>query len=108
MKVNSPASPSVQTTQTDQTQKAQQSAKTEKLQQIEKAKQQYTGNVASSSNAEISARAKNSAKAHAVAAATPDVREDKVAELKRKIAEGSYKIDSDEIADKMIREHSAL
>ncbi len=107
MKVNPSASQSVQSTQIDKTQKTNQAAKTEKQQQIQKAKEQYAG-VDASSKAEISSRAKDSAKAHLVASTTPDVREDKVAELKRKIAEGSYKIDADAVADKMIREHSAM
>ena len=34
----------------------------------------------------------------------PDVREEKVQEIKTRIANGSYRVDSEEIADKMIRE----
>ncbi len=110
MKVNSTANPRVQSTQSEKIQKSDQASRTEKLRQIEKAKQEYKTPASSSSstNTEISATAKDAAKAHAVAASTPDVREDRVAELKRKIAEGSYKIDSDAIAEKMIGEHSAM
>ena len=34
----------------------------------------------------------------------PDVREDKVAELKAQIENGTYKVDSEKIADKMLKE----
>lgn len=108
MKINSTANPNVQSTQTDKTQKSNQAEKTDKARQLEQARQQFKSGGSSSANTEISNRAKDAAKAHSVAATTPDVREDRVAELKRKIAEGSYKIDSDAIADKMIREHSAM
>ena len=56
--------------------------------------------------AEISGKAKDFAKAHSIAAATPDVREDRIAELKKRIAAGEYKIDSEKVAEKMLSEHS--
>lgn len=34
----------------------------------------------------------------------PDIRSEKVASLKREIEKGTYRIDSDKIADKMLRE----
>jgi negative regulator of flagellin synthesis FlgM len=34
----------------------------------------------------------------------PDIRDDKVAEIKRSIQDGTYKVEPDKIADKMIRE----
>lgn len=34
----------------------------------------------------------------------PDVREDKVAELKKQIESGSYKVDSEQIAEKMLKD----
>ena len=57
---------------------------------------------------EISAKAKEFSKAYAAAATAPDVREDKIADLKKRIADGSYKIDNDAVADKMISEHMAF
>jgi negative regulator of flagellin synthesis FlgM len=54
---------------------------------------------------EISGRAKEMAKAMEVASSTPDVREDKIAELKRRISAGKYNVDADAIADKMVDEH---
>lgn len=58
-------------------------------------------------SSEISGKAKEAAKAKSVATATPDVREDKIAALKARIADGSYKVDSKAIADKMVDEHLA-
>jgi len=49
-------------------------------------------------------RAEASAKALDIARNTPDVREDRVAMLKKQIEDGSYKIDSGKIADGMMRE----
>lgn len=56
-------------------------------------------------NSEISSKAKDMAQAHSLAAAAPDVREDKVAALKKQIAEGKYKVNAEAVADKMIKEH---
>ena len=43
-------------------------------------------------------------KALTIARNTPDVREDKVADLKKRIDAGTYQIDSGKIADSMLRE----
>ncbi len=110
MKVNPNVNSGIQSTQADKLQKSDQASRTDKARQVEKARQDFKTppSTNTSANAEISSKAKDAAKAHVVAATTPDVREDRVAELKRKIAEGTYKVDSDAIADKMIREHSAM
>ncbi len=54
---------------------------------------------------DISEKAKEAVKAKGVAVSAPDVREDKIAELKKRIADGNYKIDSNAIADKLVDEH---
>jgi negative regulator of flagellin synthesis FlgM len=66
-----------------------------------------SANVAASgdANADISAKGKEFAKAKAVASEAPDVREEKIAALKARIAEGRYKIDADAIADRMVDDH---
>lgn len=56
-------------------------------------------------NAEISTKAKELAKAKAVASQAPDVREDKIAALKAKIAEGKYNVDADAVADRLVDDH---
>ncbi len=49
-------------------------------------------------------RAAEQKKAFDIAKNTPDVREDRVAELKAKIQNGTYEVDSGKIADGMLRE----
>jgi len=56
-------------------------------------------------HAEISPRSKEFAHAKAVATSAPDVREEKIAELKRRISEGSYHVPSEAVADRLVDEH---
>lgn len=56
------------------------------------------------SRVNLSERAMDIKKAKEIAMATPDVREDKVAELQKLIDSGKYKVDAKEIADKMVDE----
>lgn len=60
---------------------------------------------ASDAQPEISAQGREFARAKAAAHEAPDVREEKVAELKRRIAEGKYGVQADKIADRMVDEH---
>ena len=53
----------------------------------------------------FSPQARELIKAQKALAALPDIREDKVAEIKARIEEGRYHIDSEGIAAKMIREN---
>jgi negative regulator of flagellin synthesis FlgM len=52
----------------------------------------------------LSPQARELLKAQKALAAIPDVRAEKVEEIKARIANGTYRIDSEQIADKMIRE----
>jgi flagellar biosynthesis anti-sigma factor FlgM len=52
----------------------------------------------------LSPEAKVMQKAIKVLEALPDVREEKVAQIKERIAEGSYQVDGKKIAEKMIKE----
>ena len=56
----------------------------------------------------VSSKGKEIAEAHAkaleIAKNTPDIREDKVEEFKRRIASGEYEVDSAQVADGMLRE----
>ncbi len=52
----------------------------------------------------LSPQAREIRDAQRALAAIPDVREDKVAEAKARIAEGRYRVDSREIAERMIKE----
>ncbi len=61
--------------------------------------------IGSSSQVEISEKARLMQKAAEIAGATPEVRKDKIAALKKSIGEGSYQVDSAAIADKLVDEH---
>ena len=59
-------------------------------------------------NVELSAKAREISEARAkamdIARNTPDVREDRVAEIKKRIADGTYQVDAGAVADGMLRE----
>ncbi len=57
-----------------------------------------------SSKVNLSERAMDIKKAKSLATAAPDIREDRVAELQKKIDQGKYKVDAKEIANKMVDE----
>jgi negative regulator of flagellin synthesis FlgM len=56
---------------------------------------------------DISTRGKEMARATAAAHSAPDVREDRIAELKKRISEGSYKVDANAVADRLVEDHLA-
>lgn len=56
-------------------------------------------------NTEISSKGREFAQAKAVANDAPDVREEKVAALKARIAAGKYGVDADAVADRMVDDH---
>jgi len=58
------------------------------------------------STVSLSARSQDIMKAKELAMAAPDVREDRVAELQKMIDSGKYKVDSRDIADKMVDEEA--
>jgi negative regulator of flagellin synthesis FlgM len=80
-------------------------AKPQKGEKASEASAQTHAAASGDANTEISAKAKEFAKAKAVAHDAPDVREEKIAALKARIADGKYKIDADAIADRMVDDH---
>ena len=62
-------------------------------------------NTEGSVNANISAKGKEFARAKEIASNAPDVREEKIAELKLRIAAGKYNVDPRAVADRMVDEH---
>jgi negative regulator of flagellin synthesis FlgM len=82
----------------------EQSRKSEK----NSAKNAATGATDNNYNVDVSGKGQDIARARQkaldIARNTPDVRENRVAELKAKIASGEYQIDSGGIADGMMRE----
>ena len=86
--------------QSTETQRADRSDRSERIEKADPSAKNTSG-----AKAEISAKSREFSQAKAVATQTPDVREDRVAELKKKIAEGSYRIDDEAIAERMVDEH---
>lgn len=62
-------------------------------------------NTQSGSTVEISDNARLMKQANEIVAKTPNVRWDKVEELKQKIRSGTYQVDAGAIADKLLAEH---
>lgn len=54
---------------------------------------------------EISQKSREFAQAKGIASAAPDVREEKIAEIKRRVAEGKYQVNDDAVADRMVDDH---
>jgi flagellar biosynthesis anti-sigma factor FlgM len=102
MKVNHPASPSVSRSDVSKTGGAHKAAHGKKTDGAGAAAQ---GRSAEGAKAEISSRGKEMATAKAAAASASDVREDRIAELKRRIQAGTYKVDADKVADRMVDDH---
>jgi negative regulator of flagellin synthesis FlgM len=80
---------------TKRTEKSSESAKAAAAKQVD------TG----AAKAEISPKAREFAQAKAVAGQAPDVREQKIADIKARIAAGKYEVNAQAIADRMVDEH---
>jgi len=59
---------------------------------------------AGSDRVELSPQSRDMKKIHEILAATPEIRTEKVAALKKAITEGTYKVKAEDMADKMIQE----
>ena len=59
---------------------------------------------AGSDRVELSPQSRDMKKIHEILATTPEVRTEKVAELKKAIEDGTYRVKTEDIADKMIQE----
>jgi negative regulator of flagellin synthesis FlgM len=53
---------------------------------------------------ELSPQSRDMKKINEILATTPEVRTEKVAELKKAIADGTYRVKTEDIADKMVQE----
>ena len=54
---------------------------------------------------EISPRAKDFVKIEGMAKQAPEIREERVAALKKQIQDGTYKVDAETLANKLVDEH---
>lgn len=93
----------VESSETNSTSRATEATKAQNAKRGSKTSSDKATNT--SVNAEISSRAKEFGRAKSVASSAPDVREEKIAELKKRIAEGRYKVDSNAVADRLVDEH---
>lgn len=77
---------------------------------VSKAKKAYESNVASSSSDQlsISQLGKDYQIAKQAVAGASDIREDRVAQLKEKIANGSYNVDTEDFANKLLAKYNAI
>ncbi len=102
MRVNQSGNNQVASTETSGTQKT---GKAKDKKQAEAQKKTGEGGHPSAVKTDLSARGREMAKAKAVANETPDVRDERIAELKRRIAEKKYNVSAEAVADKMVDEH---
>ena len=107
MRVNPNVNQNIQSTQTEQTKRSDNAAKTAKAGQLAQIQKQQ-GSSAADSRADISAKGKEFAQVHAAAKAAPDVREDRIAALKKQIQEGKYEVDANKVAERIVGEHLAF
>ena len=108
MRVNQSGNSNVQSSEaaaSKSTSKAAQAKKTGKAAEGQAQGKAQSADSAASSKAELSAKGREMSQAKAVASDAPDVREEKIAELKRRIQEKRYQVDSTKVADKMVDDH---
>lgn len=109
MRVSPSNSNSIQATDltgSEKTEKAKKVVKTDDADKSSKAsKAESRANAAASTKAELSSKGREMAAAKAAAGGAPDVREEKIAALKARIAAGKYEVDSNAVADRMVDDH---
>ena len=105
MKVSNTGTNSVQSPDVSNAKAAQQAKKAEKTEKGSASSRSSAKSSIPGANAELSSKGKDAAKAREVATSTPDVREDKIAEIKQRIASSNYKVDAQAVADKLVDEH---
>jgi negative regulator of flagellin synthesis FlgM len=106
MSVNRVGNPGANAVQGSEAQKSSRAGKANAA--ADKAKAEGNSSAAAASGdsqTTISSKGRDAAKAMAAANSAPDVREEKIAELKRRIAAGKYQVDPKAVADKMVDEH---
>jgi negative regulator of flagellin synthesis FlgM len=114
MKVNQPVNNSVSNSESNfakrgvhagSTQESKRADRGDKSEKADKAEESSKSFSSPGAKAEISAKSREFSQAKEVAGQTPDVREDRVADLKKRISEGSYRVNEEELADRMVEDH---
>ncbi len=99
MRINQTGSQSVQSSETTATRKSKGPTKSSEENSV-------SGATTGGARADISSKARDMATAKAVATSAPDVREDRIAELRRRIDAGQYNVDPDAVAERMMKDHA--
>lgn len=105
MRVNQTNSGQVQSSESSGTSRAARAKGAQSTKKNEKTGAPVSAGDVSGANPQISSRGKEMSQAKAVASDAPEVREEKIAELRRRISEGRYQVDPEAIADRMLKEH---
>jgi negative regulator of flagellin synthesis FlgM len=105
MRVEQSSPNTVQKSETSSAKQTNRAAAPQESKRSEKAPSTSGDKNVQGAKAEISSKSKEFAQARAVASNAPDVREDKVAELKQRIADGNYKVDGASVADRLVDDH---
>lgn len=106
MKVGQTGNNPVQSSEASASKRTDRAAQTKPA--VKTAAEKAAARASGDAKTEISPKAKEMATAKAAATSAPDVREEKIAELRRRIAEGKYKVDPQAVADRMVDDHLAV
>jgi flagellar biosynthesis anti-sigma factor FlgM len=97
MKISDLSSQNAQMLYINQTDPSNQPEKTPSIQEAKE-------NLPSNDRVDISVRSKEMHKIYEVLQMMPDVRAEKVAQYKKSIEDGKYRVSSDDLADKMLKD----
>ena len=104
MRVTQPGANSVQNGEVAGTKQGGRAAGAHEAKRSERSSESEKGSSQGASS-EISSKSRDFATAKAAAEATPDVREDRVADLKKRISDGSYKVNAEGVANRLVDDH---
>lgn len=108
MRVDSARTSSVQSKEGSSAESAKKSGRAALIEEGKKSRDAAAAKNAAASGAvksDISPKARELSTAKAVASEAPDVRESRVAELKKRISDGSYSVDAKAVADRLVDDH---
>ena len=108
MKVGHSGSYPIQKNESTSTQKTNQNSTAQGIKKNQAPSNHEVAKDSSSVRSEISPQAREFSQSKRIANQAHDVREDRVADLKSRIADGSYEIDVDAVADRLVEDHLGM